>query len=105
MLNSKHQKNCEEYIGRKIQSLLPSNDPDYLAQISQQIEAIETLVEAEQVPNDNLEVIKSTLEDILASLEEISVNQQSTEITSLTAQIKQLNEWLDERKDLVLSNE
>ena len=145
-LNSEHQKNCEEYIGRKIlpteklrvfarqlyttagewqfripliisivalivsflpiiQLLIPSNEPDYLAQISQQVEAIETVVENDQAALDKLEVIKSTLEDVSASLNEMGVNQQSEEINSLTAQIKQLNEWLDEYKDLVPSTE
>ena len=145
-LNSEHQKNCEEYIGRKIlpteklrvfaqqlyttagewqfriplmisiialiisflpiiQLLLPSNEPDYLAQISQQIQAIEILVESDQAVLDKLKDIKSTLEVVSASLDEMSVNQQSEEINSLTAQIKQLNEWLDEHQDLVPLNE
>lgn len=88
-----------------IQSLLPSNEPNYLAQISQQIEAIETLVESNQAVLDKLEVIKSTLEVVSASLDEINVNQQSEKINSLTAQIKQLSEWLNEHEDLVPSYE
>ena len=145
-LNSEHQRNCEEYIGRKIlptgklrvfaqqlystagewqfriplvisiialivsflpiiQSLLPSNEPDYLAQISQQLNNIETLVETEQVTNDEMQRIKSTLEAISESLDEMSDNQQSEAINNLTAQIEQLNEWLDKHQDFVPSNE
>lgn len=87
-----------------IQSLLMPNEPDHLAKISQQIEAIETLVEDDQAVLNKLEVIKSVLEDILTSLNEMSVNQQSEE-NNLSVQIKQLNEWLDEHQDLVPTTE
>lgn len=145
-LNSEHQKNCEEYIGRKIlsteklrvfaqqlyttagewqfripliisiialfisvlsiiQSLFPSKETDNLARISQQIEVIETLIESNQADIDNLDIIKSTLDDISVSLDEMSLKQQSKEINSLTTQIRQLNEWLDEYQDLERSKE
>lgn len=79
-----------------IQSLLPSNEPDYLIQISQQIESIDTLIENNHATFDELESIKKLLEDIAGSLNEGGANQQSEEINNLTMQIKQLNEWLDQ---------
>lgn len=89
-----------------VQAFIPSNKPDYLAQISQQLETIETLVETDQAALGELEAIRSALDGIAVSLDEISDNHQyhqSEELKNLVVQITQLNEWLDEHSDLTVS--
>lgn len=87
------------------QLLFPVNKPDYLAQISKQIESIDTLVDNYHATLDELDSIKGLLEDVSTSLNEICANQRSEGINNLTEQIEQLNKWLDGHQELAPSNE
>lgn len=164
-INSEHQKNCQEYMGRKIlpteklrvfarqlytttgewqyripliisivallvsfmpiiQSLIPSSKPDQVAQISQQISNIETLLKNEQLVVDDLTSIKETLgsiSDILSELDQsntkdlillrdelanisaalnnLNSNQNSETINAIATQIEQLTELLQAYSD------
>ncbi len=88
-----------------IQSLIPSNEPNYLDQISQQIKTVETLASNELISHDQLvlqlEDIMNILEDISISVDDMNSNQESVDINDLASQIKKLNEWLEKHKDLI----
>jgi hypothetical protein len=170
-LNKEHQKNCQEYIGRKIlptaklrvfarqfyttvsewryriplfisiiallislipfiQSLLPSKEIDHMTQISQQLVTIERLLETEQsaisnlslikeeisnisnalhemdyVERDDLVSIKNTLENVSKAINEMNSYQNSEIYNDLVTQIGRLNDWLENKGDLIQSNE
>lgn len=88
-----------------IQSLIPSNEPNYLDQISQQIKTIETLANSDQTSHNQLilqlENILDTLEDISISVDDVNSYQESVDINDLASQIKKLNDWLTKYKDLI----
>ena len=88
-----------------IQSLIPSNEPNYLEQISQKIKTIETIASNEQISQDQLilqlEDILNTLDDISISVDDVNSYQESVDINDLASQIKKLNDWLTKYEDLI----
>lgn len=135
VINGEHQKNCEEYIGRKIlptgklktfkqqlyttadewqyriplfisivalllsllpvvQSFFPSKEADHLAQISQQIAAIEQFVQDETF-SDDIEEIWDKLSDISEVVDEMRSNYDTETVDALVEQINRLNNWLE----------
>ena len=135
-INGEHQKNCQEYIGRKIlpteklrvfarqfytttgewqyriplfisivallisfmpiiQSLLPSSEPDHVAQISQQISNIEIMLENEQLVVEDLISIKETLDIISDELSKL--DQSNTDaLILLRDELANVSEVLNE---------
>lgn len=88
-----------------IQSLIPSNEPNYLEQISHKIKTIETIASNDLISHDQLmlqlEDILNTLEDISISVDDMNSNQESVDINDLASQIKKLNEWLAKYEVLI----
>lgn len=64
-----------------IQSLIPSNEPDYLGQINQQVEKIETLIESDVSDDSDLDIIQKKLTEILKTLTEINSSEKNEETT------------------------
>lgn len=64
-----------------IQSLIPSNEPDYLSQINQQVEKIETLIETGISDDSELDIIQKKLSEILNILTETSFPERNEETT------------------------
>ena len=67
-----------------IQALLPSNEPDYLSQINQKVEKIETLIETDVSDDSDLDVIQKKLTEILKTITEINSSEKSEETTEKT---------------------
>ena len=67
-----------------IQSLIPSNEPDYLGQINQQVEKIETLIGTEASDDSDLDVIQKKLTEILQAITEFNSNDKTEEPTEKT---------------------
>lgn len=140
-INGEHQKNCEEYIGRKIlptgklktfkqqlyttadewqyriplfisivaltlsflpvvQSFFPSKEADYLAQISQQITAIEQSVQDETFSDDIWE-IRDKLSGISEVVDDMRSNYNAEAVDTLVEQLDRLNDWLEAHSDLL----
>lgn len=64
-----------------VQSLMPSNQPDYLSEINQQVEKIETLIETDVSDDSELDIIQKKLTEILKTLTEINFSEKNEETT------------------------
>lgn len=60
---------------------MPSNQPDYLSEISQQVEKIETLIETDVSDDSELDIIQKKLTEILKTLTEINSSEKNEETT------------------------
>lgn len=141
VINGEHQKNCEEYIGRKIlptgklktfkqrlyttadewqyriplfisivalllsllpvvQSFFSSKEAEHLAQISQQLAAIEQFVQDETF-SDDIEEIRDKLSDISEVVDEMRSNYDTESVDALVEQINRLNNWLEAHENLL----
>lgn len=67
-----------------VQTLMPSNQPDYLSQINQQVEKIETLIETDVSDDSELDIIQKRLTEILKTLTEINSSEKNEETTEKT---------------------
>lgn len=68
-----------------IQSLIPSSDePDYISQINQHVEKIETLIESDVSDDSELDIIQKRLTKVLNTLTEINSTEKNEETTEKT---------------------
>ena len=67
-----------------IQSLIPSDEPDYISQINQHVEKIETLIESDVSDDSELDIIQKRLTEILKTLTEINSTEKKEKTTEKT---------------------